>query len=334
MAAKRITRVLLSGPTDRWAHAFSQWRQGKTSSSHVACLAKVASRREESLFLFQQQILSTGNHEETSKRKECVSPAQQGVSIWTRRLRPAKFCIELDSSREGSTDGSSVVTFLKGLPPKSRNLDNPFLRYGSGRWNLGATRNDNTSLLERGGLTGGVNGRPTGISTFTSLRLLSFPRPFRSLHCSRASSYFRSMPAILRLFNTRKTSFPVPHQYEQHNRAGMSTFSGSTWEEDGDLIILKRRPAKEPDASSSNWMGFTKKRNLMLETALEKVVAVKGKDEVEDVLEKLQTKWCKNGASATGRMIYVLKRLVEEEDVERSVVVRMFWVILYSFLDL
>jgi hypothetical protein len=113
----------------------------------------------------------------------------------------------------------------------------------------------------------------------------------------------------------------------------MSTFSGSTWEDDGDPIMLERLPAKEPDASSSDWMGFTKKRNPMLETALEKVVAVQGKDEVEDVLEKLEAKWRKNGASATGRMIYVLKRLVENEDVERSVAVR-FGVKLYSFVNL
>lgn len=326
MAAKRITRVLLSGPTGRWA----QCRQWKTSSSHVACLAKVPSRREESLFFFQQQVLFTGDDEETSKRKECLSSAQQRVSIWTRGLRPAEFYIELDPSREGSADGLHVKASLKGLLPKSRKSDKLCLAYGSSGWHLGAASFNNASLLERGSLTGGVNGRPTGVSSLKSLRSLSIMHPFRGLHCSRATSNFGSMPPSQRILSTRETSFHVPHQYGEHNRAGMSTFSGSTWEKNGDPIILERRPAKGPDASSSNWMGFTKKRNPMLETAFEKVVAVKGKDEVEEVLEKLEAKWRKNGASATGRMIYVLKRLVEEEDVERSVVVRICCVHLYT----
>lgn len=83
-----------------------------------------------------------------------------------------------------------------------------------------------------------------------------------------------------------------------------------------------RFPRRDVEATPP-WPLGPKKRNKMLEPVVEKMLSAEGEENMHQLLEELETKWCKNGGSACGRMVYCLKRLIETRDVERTLVVSM-----------
>lgn len=82
--------------------------------------------------------------------------------------------------------------------------------------------------------------------------------------------------------------------------------------------------------TSAVWMIELRKRNKVLEPAVQKLIAGQGEEKLHELLEDLQAKWRRNGASACGRMIYCLKRLIEMKDVDRTLVVRIRFATLRS----
>ncbi|GAQ81251.1 hypothetical protein KFL_000750190 [Klebsormidium nitens] len=104
-----------------------------------------------------------------------------------------------------------------------------------------------------------------------------------------------------------------------------ASFDKRTSSDDKVTEPLRHREVKAGDrVTSAVWMRETKKRNKVLEPAVEKIIAVHGEEKLHKLFEDLQAKWRMNGASACGRMIYCLRRLIDMKDVDRTLLL-MRW---------